>query len=218
MCFLQNGNMSQRLVHLRHTHPVLLQFYYQKSHQERFCLHRSDPAQVHDYIAIKQLSVFQSILCTENISVNSCCQRTYTSVQSTRIIVLGIFRILRLLNDRWKNIHQIIERRVSHLYIYRPPQIPSCITIAPFHCILQNGRHRCIHRPAGIEDFHKPVNVLPDMNFWRECKWIYPQQRCQVFVCAIHLCFSISKNMLVLAFGWFNHKKCGIRVFCYFCQ
>ena len=115
----QHGNMAQSAVHLAATHPVFLQLHDQNAHQQRFCLHRPHPAQVHDHIAVKQLCVAQRVLCAEHTAVNAVGQRLHTGTQSAHIIALGVLGVVRFLNDARQNIQQVEEGRENPLLTFR---------------------------------------------------------------------------------------------------
>ena len=111
--------MAQSAVHLAATHPVFLQLHDQNAHQQRFCLHRPHPAQVHDHIAVKQLCVAQRVLCAEHTAVNAVGQRLHTGTQSAHIIALGVLGVVRFLNDARQNIQQVEEGRENPLFTFR---------------------------------------------------------------------------------------------------
>ena len=66
---LQNGYMLQRQIHGLRLHTVLLQTYYQHSHDHGLCFRRAYPAQIHDHILFKQFFV-RKIGARKNIPVN----------------------------------------------------------------------------------------------------------------------------------------------------
>ena len=99
-------------------------------------------------------------------------------------------------------------------------EIPTSGDIRTLAGVFQNSGHGSIHRPAHIENFHKPIQMLQHMNIpnW-EAERVDAQQLCQLRVGTVYRhVLTAAESALIFTFGRFYYQKMNRIVFCQFVQ
>ena len=115
-----------------------------------------------------------------------------------------------MLNQSIQLLCQHFKIRVFYLLSFkgRGSQIPADSLVGFQNSVLEESRHRIVHRPADTEYFNQAVNMFQNMDGIREHERIDVNELRDIRVRRINPdIFHMSENVLIFTFSRFNDKE-----------